>query len=81
MREIGHDRQHPGWLEPYRVQFLAVELRIPEGEIDPRGVDAELTASLETLLRELLVHVHEKLGRRDVVIDENLAVGHGVSDT
>ena len=79
MRQIGHDRQHARRLEAECVQFLAVELGISEREIDPRGVDAELTPALETLLCQLLVDIHEKLGRSDVVVDENLTVGDGVS--
>ena len=80
MRQIGHDRQNARRLEAECVQFLAVELRIAEREIDPRGVDAELAPALETLLGELLVDVHEKFRRRDVVVDENLTVGDGISD-
>ena len=40
----------------------------------------ELAAALEALLDELLVHVDEELRRRDVVIDENLAIGKRVGD-
>ena len=40
----------------------------------------ELAAALEALLDELLVHVDEELGRRDVVVDENLPIGKRVGD-
>jgi hypothetical protein len=61
------------------VQLLAVELGISEREIDPSRVDAELTPPFETLLCQLLVDVHEKFRRSDVVVDENLTVWDGIS--
>ena len=79
MRQIRHDRQHARRLEAECVQFLAVELGISEREIDTRGVDAELAPALETLLCQLLVDIHEELRRSDVVVDENLTVGDGIS--
>ena len=65
---------------PSASSSCAVELGIAERQIDAGRIDAELAAALETLLDELLVHVDEELRRRNVVIDENLAVGQSVSD-
>ena len=80
MREIGDDRQHAGGIEPERFELLAVELGVAEREIDAGRIDAQLAAALEALLDELLVHVDEELGRRDVVVDEDLPIGQRVGD-
>ena len=80
VREVGNDRQHARGIEPERFELLAIELGIAKREIDASRVDAELAATLEALLDELLVHVDEELGRRDVVVDENLAIGQRVGD-
>ena len=80
MREVGNDWQHAGGIEAQRFELLAVELGVAERQIDARRVDAELAAPLEALLDELLVHVDEELGRRDVVVDENLPIGKRVGD-
>ena len=80
VREVGYDRQHAGRIEAQRLELLPVELRVAECEIDALGIDPQLAASLEALLGELLVHVDEELRRRDVVVDEDLPVGHRVGD-
>ncbi len=80
VREIGNDRQHARGIEPQRFELLAIELGVAKRQVDARRVDAELAATLEALLDELLVHVDEELGRRDVVVDENLAIGKRVGD-
>ena len=80
MRKIGHDRQHACGIEPQRFELLAVEFGIAESEIDARGINGQLAAALETLLRKLLVHVDEELRRSDVVVDENLSIGQRVCD-
>jgi len=37
MRKIGHDRQHARWREAERLEFLPVELRVAERQIDGRA--------------------------------------------
>ena len=80
VREVGNDREHARRIEPERFELLAIELGIAQREIDAGRVDAELAATLEALFDELLVHVDEELGRRDVVVHENLAIRQRVRD-
>src|SRR5688500_6192724 len=80
MLEVGNHRQYARWIETERFELAAIELRIAERQINTRRIDAELAASLEALLDELLVDVHEELGWRDVVVHEDLTVRKCVRD-
>ncbi len=80
MREIRDDRQHAGWCEPEPFQLLPVELGVTESQVDTSGIDTEFPAALEALLRQPFVHVDPEFWGRDVVVDQNLTIGNGVSD-
>ncbi len=70
MREVWNDRQHASVREADRSQLLAVELGVADGDLTAVHVGAKLAPSQEAQLHQQIVHAHEILGRRDVVVDE-----------
>jgi hypothetical protein len=74
MREVGNDGQDPGGREADRIELLAVVFGIAEREIATLPIKAQLAASEIAQPGEHLVDADEKLGRRDVVIDEHHAI-------
>ena len=70
----------PVGLNPSASSSWRLNSESPSARSTRARIDAQLAASLEALFDELLVHVDEELGRRDVVVHEDLAVGKRVGD-
>ena len=69
-REVEVDGQHARARETRRLQLLAVELAVPQGQVDVVAERDQLLAPDPADADHLLVVALEELGRRDVVVDQ-----------